>query len=283
MRIQLLTAALLVAACGGETFTEGEAGGADGRSVDGGDRAAGGAGPGSGGASSGGTGGSASGGDSGSGGGSGGGSLVPADEYGLHGVAEDLGSGLLRFSYDFSSEEQLLDFPAAAACPPNARELISGALIVDSTPSGEVTGLKLVEFVRALRVTRLSFRARIEQGSHINAYVDLVNSGAWAPSTGLGIIHRSDGVITTQGGSVSEPLAFSPTAITGQPELLVWSKYTLELGGGSGTATLSVGETSASFATGTYFPTSRALGLGSWESVVAFDDLVIEGELDPLD
>lgn len=53
-----------------------------------------------------------------------------------------------------------------------------------------------------LRVTKLRFTATIEQGDHVNWYIDFQWDGDWKPAKGIGGVIRGDGAMLTLDGEV---------------------------------------------------------------------------------
>lgn len=67
--------------------------------------------------------------------------------------------------------------------------------------------------------------------------------------------------------------------MTDGPPIATWVHYVMHRDGDQ--LTVTVDESSAVITVGNFFPTDRALALGSYQSVISFDNIVIEGELDP--
>jgi hypothetical protein len=128
----------------------------------------------------------------------------------------------------------------------------------------------LVHQARNLRVDSISYDAEILNGNHINLYLSVEWDDSWNPAVGYGLVHQQNlkfytenGKMTKIGGEPAEEGVVYGVDIMTIPEGLLWTQ-------GSETLTVNID-----------YPdeVTRSLAIGGWESVVAFDNLVIEGQL----
>ncbi len=209
--------------------------------------------------------------DTGEGGGGGapsGGCLNPGHPLvqGLHGCVEDLGGGQVRISYDFTTDAQLLDWFGPSGSPdPTIDD--QDRLVVDAGGYPHVA-----VFARQMRADSLDYRVRLLSGNHINIYVDTVWDGDWAPAYGLGCIHRSDG----QNVVVDESWEPAPTP----GPVMVGNRYIGSIVASDTTITWTVNDVvhERTYAARTR-STLRNVAIGAYGSEVAFEGIVLEGEL----
>jgi hypothetical protein len=191
-------------------------------------------------------------------------------DWGLNGEVVDLGDGRVQVTYDFEDEDQLLDWvpnnPEDAAV-----SIEDGRLTVSRIPTGGTLAVALLN--RNLRVESLSYEAELLAGNHINAYIGTVWDGRWNPHEGFGMIHRSGGKIMSINGVA--------TSVDSSP-VNVGQVYECSIVADSDLITWSVDNETASMDV-VYPDLTRQLALGSWSSSVAFDNIVIVAELEPLE
>lgn len=191
-------------------------------------------------------------------------------DWGLNGAVEDLGDGQVRVTYDFETDVQLLDW-APVDTELSDATIEDGRLILSEL----VTGLAVSQLARGIRVDSISYEAEILEGIHVNVYFGIDNwANFWAPDNGYGLIHRWDGQLVSDQGAVtqvSEVHAELGVPYTGSviadPTEIIWTVNGDEI----------------SYATDYASNVGRNILIGSWDSTVAFDNIVIEGELEPLD
>ena len=207
----------------------------------------------------------------GGGGGAAGGCLAADDPrvQDLHGCVEDLGVGRVRISYDFESDDQLLDWLGADQTMPPPTIDVLGRLVVATGAS-----LNAVLFVLQMRADALDYRVSLVTGDHINVYVDTVWDGGWAPTYGLGCIQNPEGQSVVV-DALWEP---SPT-----PNVVrAGDRYV---------GSIVVTDSQLSWIVNdiehvrVYDPRTRStfrnVAIGAYASEVAFESVVLEGELAP--
>ncbi len=193
---------------------------------------------------------------------------VEIDPAAIHGAVENLADGRVRISYNFSDEQQKFDFvPANDA---TRRELNDGRLIVSSADASDLLKVALTKY--NVRVDHVAYNAEVLAGDHVNVYMNTIWDGGWAPAVGCGGIHRNDGRLLTFDGSA--------TATTDTTPIAARTPYVGEISLEPSAVTWSVNDVSVSVDSACYAGTDGALGLGGYDSDIAFDGIVIEGTLE---
>jgi hypothetical protein len=186
----------------------------------------------------------------------------------IHGAVENLSGGRVRITYDFSNVQQKYDFIVNDAAG-TRRELNDGRLIVSH---GSVSSdLKVALYKYNLRVDRLSYRAELLAGDHVNLYLNTIWDGNWAPSVGCVGIHREDGRIIAVNGTAIATADTTPVATR-----TVYAGDVVLDGTG---LDWTVNGAQVSLDTACYSGNNGTFGIGSYGSDVAFDQIVIEGVL----
>ncbi|MGC4069743.1 MAG: hypothetical protein QM784_34810 [Polyangiaceae bacterium] len=186
----------------------------------------------------------------------------------IHGAVENLADGRVRITYDFSNEQQKYDFIVNDAAG-TRRELNDGRLIVSHASVS--SDLKVALYKYNLRVDRLSYRAELLAGDHVNLYLNAIWDGNWAPSLGCTGIHRQDGRIIAVNGIVTATADTTPVAT----RTIYTGDVVLD---GTG-LDWTVNGTQVSLDSPCYAGDNGTFGIGSYGSDVAFDQIVIEGKL----
>jgi hypothetical protein len=149
---------------------------------------------------------------------------------------------------------------------------LTNQLMLLSYLTGASNSLAAVQFKLPLRATRLTFKGTtVEGGRHLNAYLAVRWTGEWAPMYGYGFILNGEGRMLTSGGT--------STKVPGSLALTLNHTYDVQI---AVNPTELVWNTDADTVTypivASYPGKDRNIVLGGWESTVAFDDIVIEGE-----
>jgi acylphosphatase len=186
----------------------------------------------------------------------------------IHGSVENLADGRVRITYDFSTEQQKFDFIVNDTAG-TRRELNDGRLIISH--SSVSSALKVALYKYNLRIDRMSYRAELLAGDHVNLYLNTIWDGNWAPNVGCAGIHRQDGRIIAVNGNVSATADTNPVA----PRTVYTGDVVLD---GTG-IDWTVNGTLVSLDSPCYSEDNGTFGIGSHASDVAFDQIVFEGEL----
>jgi acylphosphatase len=184
-----------------------------------------------------------------------------------HGTVVNLPDGRVRITYDFSDAQQKYDFIVNSSG--TRRELHGGRLIVGH--ASDASDLKVALYKYNLRIDRLAYRAELLAGSHVNFYLNTIWDGNWAPNVGCAGIHRFDGRIVATNGAVSVTADTTPVA----PRTAYVGEVLLSASGMDWTVNGGM----VSLASPCYAGTDGTLGIGSYGADVAFDEIVIEGQL----
>jgi acylphosphatase len=186
-----------------------------------------------------------------------------------HGNVVALGDGRVRITYDFSDPQQKYDFVVNSATG-TRRELNDGRLLISHV--SDANALKVALYKYNVRIDRLSYRAELLAGNHVNVYLNTIWDENWAPSVGCGGIHRFDGRIMAINGTV--------TATTDTTPVAARTSYLGDVVLSSTGLNWTVNDGSVALDSPCHAGTDGTLGLGSFASDVAFDDVVIEGQLE---
>jgi hypothetical protein len=184
-----------------------------------------------------------------------------------HGSVVTLPDGRVRITYDFSDAQQKYDFIVNS--PGTRRELNNGRLIVSH--AGEGSELKAALYKYNLRIDRLTYRAELLSGDHVNFYLNTIWDGNWAPTLGCVGIHRADGRLVAMNGTV--------TATTDTTPVATRTSYLGDVVLNASGMDWTVNGGLVSLASPCYAGTDGTVGLGGFGSDVAFDEVVIEGQL----
>lgn len=190
------------------------------------------------------------------------------DPTAIHGDVTRLPDGRTRIRYDFSDPQQKYDF--LVANPATRRELIEGRLIVSLI--GNQSPLKIALLKHKMRVDRVSYSAELLAGDHVNVYMNTIWDENWGPRSGCGAIHWGEGRIATMNGDIIATGDTTPVALRTPylgDILLTATELDWTLNGGR-----------QSVSAPCYSGLDGTVGLGSWDSDVAFDNLVLEGQLE---
>jgi hypothetical protein len=195
---------------------------------------------------------------------------VDFPDWGLHGQVEDLGNGRVRVTYDFEDADQLLDWIPANADNSDLT-IEDGRLIVTKTVAADIVSSSLLD--RGVYVDMMTYDAEIIDSDHINVYMGVVWDDDFNPAIGYGMIHRNDGKLFSDNGLVYElggdPIEFDHVyhgTIYADPDEISWT----------------VDDETLNFAVDYEYDVTRSIGFGTWSGVVAFDNIVFEGELEPI-
>lgn len=195
----------------------------------------------------------------------------PKPDYGLNGEVEEIGNGRVRITYDFETAKQLEDW--LPADPTETSVFIQdGRLHMEYIEHG---GESFVAFLdRGLRVDSMTYETELLDGNHINIYIGTEWNHSWLPKVGFGLIHRwYDRRFTVNGEFFS----------VGGSGAKKGNIYTGEIIAESDEITWTVND--ETFSIGVDYPNdvTRSLLIGGFSSNTAFDNIIIEGELEPLD
>jgi hypothetical protein len=193
---------------------------------------------------------------------------TPTTVDGLNAPAWDLGGGRVRLFWDFSDPAQLQDWVGHNA----SLSIINERLSVSELNLG--SGLQLAAFSRGVKVALLSFTGRLVAGDHMNAYVSTYFDGNWAPANGYGLIHNGSGRLWVIDG-VEDNTGVGGTVNTQQV-------YKVRIDVTDTSLTWTVNDSPLTIERAIVRSTDRQVGLGNYSSNTTFDDVTIEGTLEPL-
>jgi hypothetical protein len=195
------------------------------------------------------------------------------DRHGLHGRMESLPNGRTRITYDFEQAEQVLDWSTPHSCSRMTVQQGEWHVWWDAREGGG-NSLAIYRLSQPMQIDRLAFRARIVQGNHINWYVvEPWQAGEWCQDSGISGVHRWDGQVLCVDGDERQVSGAIPTE--------EGREYQVEVEFLADRLSWTIDGVTTWVNRAIHRTLEDHLGLGCWESHVAFDDIVIEGTLGP--
>ncbi len=194
-------------------------------------------------------------------------------DLGLHGQVTWLSDSKIRVEYDWSSDDQLLDWAAT-----NGSTLIRGDNIL--TIKGGVTSVWSMIWEQPIKCTRI----HAQDGKAINApYAHLnfaTNVTGWTgenfnPSEIIGVIYISYGNIWVENGAYS--------TLPG-PGIVLGNKYTIDINVSDATITARSSTNNVLYSHTLTDPPDpdRQIAIGGWSGDTEWGKLIIEGEISTL-
>jgi hypothetical protein len=177
---------------------------------------------------------------------------------------EDLGQGVFRFHYDFTTADQALDWAPSTG---TTQMVNQKALVITAAP--DEIGVAI--FKKKLHTSKLSFSVTLLSGKTTNWYINTIWSGYWNPDSAYAGYHDYSGRGFVINGEQINPDDVSPLSV-GVMQNVVIEQTDSELKWEQGGVTIT-------HAVAPVPVNDRILAIGAWDASAAFYNVVIEGTL----